>query len=202
MSEPDVAEVWTEPKQSKLAITLSDGTRATTEWLFANGCRLPGPDVTRILAFPEQNTLRKSMIIAFGRTLRKVWIRRWCAAHGRKSNAWKDTPRSTRALEAAAAAWASEHATRGMTADMYIDAANELRPKSLKFVTVDMLGGMLAERIKSWVPHDQREQAKPWEAHEDRDGHAWVNLPGEATPVLVVRSPEDRALLKRMAGVK
>jgi hypothetical protein len=152
---------------------------------------------------PSSNALRKAMIIAFSQALRKAWIRRWCAAHGRKVNAWRDTPRSSRAIEAAAAVWAGEYAERGMTADTYIDAAHELRPKSLKFPTVDMLGGMLAERIKSWVPPDQRERDKPWDAHADRDGHTWITLPDDgAGPVLLVRNADDRARLMRMAQGK
>lgn len=196
----EVPEPWEPVTQSKLSVTLADGTKATAIWLSSSAFKLTSPDTTRILAYPAGNVLRKAMLRGYATALRQAYIRRWCAAMSKKTNAWHDTPKGLKAFESAAEYLAREFASRGMTPDQYIDACHELRPKSLKFPTPDMLS-FLQERIAMWVPPDQRAVDNPWGTHEDAEGQTWVRVADDPEPVPVIRTAQDRdRLLRKLRG--
>lgn len=190
--EPEVDDApWTPPVALKQIIKLSSGEVVTNTWLFANGCRIPGPDVIRLLNTPSFKPLKKSMLHCFARSLRDTYKLRWCSAYNRRGNAWRDTPRSNSSLLRAAEFLAIEYAGRNMTANEFIDACDEMRPKSVRFVPVDMLGGAIGARVAAWIPPEQRERTKGWDSHVDNSGTQWVTPAGE-TPVVVIRTAADR----------
>lgn len=183
---------WAKPPLLKQTIKLSTGEVVTNMWLFANSCRMPGSDVTRILETAMFKPLRKSMLQCFARSLRDTYRMRWCAAYNRKMNAWRDTPRSNNAFLRAAELLAREYASRDMTTTQFIDACDEMRPKSLKFVAVDMVGGAIGARVADWIPPEQRDRDKPWTSHVDQTGTQWITPQGEGDAVPVLRSAADR----------
>lgn len=198
------ADPWETPEPTKQVIVLADGTRANNMWLFANAAnRCSQVDIERLLTVLQFKNLRGAMLRSFAQALRKAYVARWCVAYKRRVNAWRETNRSAQAWTTAAEVLAGEFAHRGMTVDTFIDAAVELSPKAVKFPTVDMFGGILAERIKSWVPPDQRATDKPWITHEDKNGQQWAQLEGDdGGPVLVVRTQADRDFLLKSSRVR
>jgi hypothetical protein len=184
-------EPWSEPEPLRLSIKLSDGATATNTYLFANACRIPPEDVPRILETPSLRPLRRAMLHCFARSLRDCFRVRWCSAYNKRMNAWRDTARSNLALLKAAEYLAIEYAKRKMSANQFIDACDEMRPKSVRFVPVDMLSGAIGARVADWIPPEQRDRDRPWTQHTDDDGTNWVTPHGES-PVPVIRTAADR----------
>jgi len=158
--------------------------------MFANGSKMPAVDVDRVLRTPALKPFRNAMLKCFALSLRSAYRLKWCGAMNKKRNGWMDTARSTASFLGAARYLADEYVKRGMSAGEFIDACNEMRPKSIKFVTCDLLPG-IGSRVVAWVPEQQRERDKTWSAHMDSDGMAWITPQGEA-PVVVLRSASDR----------
>lgn len=192
---------WSTPQPLKINFKLSTGEVVTNTWLFANGCRIPGPDVIRLLESSSYKPLRKAMLHCFARSLRDTYKLRWCSAYNRRQNAWKDTSRSNNALLRAAEYLAREYAGRGMTSNQFIDACDEMRPKTVRFVPVDMLAGAIGARVADWIPPEQRTRDKPWDSHVDGSGTQWVTPIGEA-PVVVLRTAADRERFLRASKVR
>jgi hypothetical protein len=199
--EPDDTP-WQEPQPARATIKISTGETINNVWLFANGCRLDKVDVDRILGTPSLKVFRVAMLKAFARAIRDTYRRMWCSAHNKRQNAWMDTPRSNAGFLKAAEYLAPEYAARGMTPTEFIEACNEMRPKSIKFVTSDLLGGAIGSRVAAWVPEEQRDRNKTWTAHVDNAGTTWITPAGEASPIQVIRTVEDRERLLRSNRVK
>lgn len=186
----------------KITVKLSDGTDATNLWLWANAHRMASVDVEMILNTPRFDRLAKAMLAGFAESLRVCYRRRWAATLGKPIRMWKDQPQALRAFEAAARVWAEEYARRGMTVDKFLDAAQELRPKSVKFPTPQMIGGpALGEAIRNWIPREERQTDASWSAHEDSDGLCWINNNDGQGPILLVNSPAAREALLKSAKV-
>lgn len=200
--EHDDDEPWSDPAPLKLVFKLSTGEVVTNTWLFANGTKIPGPDVTRLLQSSTYKPLKKAMLQCFARSLRDTYRMRWCSAWNRRMNAWKDTPRSNNAFLRAAELLAVQYADRGMTSNQFIDACDEMRPKSVRFVPVDMLAGAIGSRVADWVPPEQRERDKPWTAHVDNSGTTWITPQGEGAAVPVLRTAADRERFLRASKVR
>lgn len=200
--EPEVDDApWSNPAPLKMSFKLSTGELVVNTWLFANGCRIPGPDVIRLLESPSYKPLKKAMLQCFARSLRDSYRMRWCSAYNKRQSAWRDTPRSNSALLRAAEFLAIEYAGRGMSSNQFIDACDEMRPKSVRFVPVDMLGSAIGARVAAWIPPEQRDRSKSLTSHVDQSGTAWITPDGEA-PVVVLRSAADRERFLRQHKVK
>lgn len=198
------SESWDEPEPSVSKVKLSTGETVNNTWLYANACRIPPADVHRILTHPGiAKVLRGALISCFAASIRKVYIMRWCSAHNRRYNSWADTGQSRNAFRGAGENLAMEYARRGMTADTYLDAAVEMKPASLKFPTVAMIGRAFRERIEAWIPREQRERNKSWTAHVDNSGTTWAEIPGDdGGPVMVIRNREDQAKFLKLHKVR
>lgn len=200
--DPEAEEPWSDPAPLKISFKLSSGETVTNTWLFANGSKIPAGDVTRLLNGASYKPLKKAMLQCFARSLRDTYRLKWCGAYNKRLNAWRDTPRSNSAFLKAAALLAEEYVKRGMTSSQFIDACDEMRPKAVRFIPVDMLATTIGPRVADWIPAEQRERAKPWSAHEDAEGTTWITPDGEGSPVLVIRSAADRERYLRQIKVK
>jgi mobilization protein NikA len=192
VAEPDSEVPWANPAPLKLSIKLSTGEVVVNTWLFANGCRIPGPDVIRLLESSTYKPLRKAMLQCFARSLRDTYRMKWCSAYNRRMNAWQDTPRSNNAFLRAAEVLARQYAERGMSVGTFIDACDEMRPKTVRFVPVDMLGGAIGARVADWIPPEQRDHAKLGDSHVDTSGQQWIVPHGESQAIPVLRTAADR----------
>lgn len=187
----DPEHPWLEPTPVKQSIKLSTGESVDNMWLFSNGCRIPASDADRIMNTPALKNLRNAMLVCFARSIRDTYRTCYCTFYGKRLNAWRDTTRSTNAFRRAAEFMVPEYISRNMTSLEFIEACNEMRPKSVKFVTSDMLGNTIGSRVAAWVPPELRERDKAWDTHEDQSGSLWITPPGE-TPVLVIRTAAER----------
>lgn len=181
---------WKQITPLKQTIRLSTGEVVTNMYVFANGCRLEQADVNRILSVPSLKVFRAAMLRCFARSIRDVYRMRWCAAHKKLANSWRDTSRSDSSFMKAAEYLAVEYINRGMSTSQFLDAVNEMRPRTLKFITADLVGS-IGSRVAAWLPPEQRDTNKGWTSHMDTKGTQWVTPSGE-TPVIVLRTAEDR----------
>ena len=189
---------WKQPELLKLTIVLSSGETVTNTWVFANACKMAPNDLTRIMTTDFLRPFKKAAIRCFAHSLRNTYRMKWCSAFNRRQNMWKDTLRSNTSFMAAAEFWIQEFISRGMTASQYVDACDEMRPKSLKFITCDMLANAIGSRVASWIPPEQRTHDKSNRSQVDDQGTQWVTLPGEGEPFMVIRSAADRARLLKL----
>lgn len=97
---------------------------------------------------------------------------------------------------------AIEYASRGMNSNQFIDACDEMRPKALRFVSVDMLGSTIGPRVADWIPPEQRQRSKLGDSHVDTDGTQWITPDGESQPVVVLRTVADKEKFLRQIKVK
>lgn len=203
-SSPDPIDdaPWKPPEPSKLMIILADGTKATNMWLFANGCRITPADTDRILNTPSLRQLKNALLKCYAISLRKRYCIKWCEARNMPVRRWPDTGRSTRAFFRAAEFAAIEYARRSMTIDQWLDAAVEMKPVSLRFPTVDLLGSSLGNRVAEWLPPGQRERDKAWTTRADEQGTQWVDMPDGSEPVMVIRTVADRQRLLKMNKIR
>jgi hypothetical protein len=191
-TDPEVADLWKPPKPVKAYIKLQDGKRVDNVWLFANGCRIASVDVFRLLDTPFLKPLRQGMLRCFAQSLRDNYKLKWAAAMNKRTNHWRDTYQSTQAFLRAAEFAAREYARRGMSTSQFVDACNEMRPKTLKFITADLMGSAIAPRVENWLPEEQRPARKAWDTHEDSSGQVWITPSPQEQPAPLLLTAADR----------
>jgi hypothetical protein len=199
-AEVPEADGWRAVAPLKQTIRLSTGEVVTNMHVFANGWRMEPTDVARILNTPSLKAFKTALLHCFAHSIRSAYRAKWCSVYKKLQNSWRDTPRSDKSFMRAAEYLAVEHCNRGMSSGQFIDAINEMRPKSIRFVTADLVGAM-ASRIEAWIPPEQREVNKGWTSHMDTQGVQWVTPVGEA-PVIVLRTAQDREQFLRANKAK
>lgn len=124
-----------------------------------NACRLSRDDVSHLMSrkpTPQRDFL-KSFLEGAAEGIRSAYIPQWCEKWKRGRLSWKETDRSKRGFLGGAETWAQEYIDRGMEVEQFLAACVEMAPKSLRYPTVDYIGGTyLRENIYAWVPPSER----------------------------------------------
>lgn len=177
-------------QEERCRIHLSNGVKADTMWIRFNAMKLSQEDMATILGLPGSfRAFMKPLAETAGRVMEQKFTQRWAKAHGRSKSHWKPSVQLNAAPVAihfrkAAMLWAGEYARRGLTMDQFLDAAEEMCPKSMKYPNPSMLcGPWLSERITEWVLPEDR-VAHRYDSWTDKAGTQWIQTDDGPVPIL------------------
>ena len=163
----------------------SSGEKMLPRIVRLHALRLPPADVERIMNGPMLGRHREAMLDEMLHVFIKKYKMRWSATHEASPVFCRLPANHVSMFNRAVLNWIHQYVLRGLTMDQFLQAAEEMCPRNLKYPTPSMMaGGFLAERIAEWMPHTDRPMAKypTWQ----QNGMTWIDLGGEDGPVPIV----------------